>query len=177
MKAKDVSKKLIGSRPHHQHTLILVHGQAHSMRPAEHNHRVERITPLSVVQQLAGEAPPWLYQQVERILCCGSPRDDRERVGLEEGPEADGRDPQVDVSACLNLQRPRKVELHLDRALVMADSRTREMVREDTVSDDDDHALQEKHGCGYGYADVEIVVEGGFVRGDVSPDRIKGCQS
>ena len=98
-------------------------------------------------------------------------------MGLEEGPEADGRDLQVDVSACLNLQRPCEVELHLDCALVMADSRTCEMVREDTVSDDDDHALQEKHSCGYGYTDVEIVAEGGFVRGDVSPDCIKGCQS
>ena len=26
------------------------------------------------------------------------PRDDFERVGLEEGPEADGQDPQVDYS-------------------------------------------------------------------------------
>jgi hypothetical protein len=51
------------------------------------------------------------------------------------------------------------------------------MVCEDPVLDDDDWALQEEHRCGHGYADVEIVAEGGFVRGEVLLDRIKGCES
>ena len=162
---------------HHQHALVPVHGQGHSVRPAEHNNKDDGITPLGVVQQLAGEASPWFYQQVERVLCRGSPRNDRERVGLEEGPEADGWDPQVNVSACLSLHRSCEVELHLDRALVVADGRTGEMVREDSVSNDDDRALQEKHRRGYAYANDEIVAEEGFIREDVSPDCIKGGQS
>jgi hypothetical protein len=91
---------------HHQYALILVDGQVHSVRPAEHNDGVDGITPLGMVQQLTSEATAWLYQQIERALCRGSPRDDRERVGLGEGPEADGRDPQISVSGCLSLHRP-----------------------------------------------------------------------
>jgi hypothetical protein len=144
------------------------------MRPAEHNYTVEGITPLGVVQQLAGEAPPRLDQHVERVLCGGSPRDYRGEVGLEEGPEADGRDPQVDVLACLDLQRRWEVGLHLDRARVVADARAREMVAEDPVSDDDGHALQEKHGCRDRRADVEIDAGEGVVGGEVLPDRIQG---
>jgi hypothetical protein len=57
----------------------------------------------------------------------------------------------------------------------VADGRTRKMVPEDPVLDDDDHALHEKHDCGDRQADAEIVTEEGFVGGEVSPDRINGC--
>lgn len=91
---------------HHQDALILIHGQVYPVRAAEHNDGVDGITLLGVVQELTGETPSWLYQQVECVLCCSSPRDDCEPVGLEEVPEADQRDPQVYVLACLYLQRP-----------------------------------------------------------------------
>jgi hypothetical protein len=69
------------------------------------------------------------------------------------------------------------VELHLDTALVVADGRTREMVPEDPVSDDDDHALHEKQDCGDRYADVEIVAEEGFVGWEVAPGRITAARA
>ena len=42
------------------------------MRAAEHNDGVDSIVTLSVVQQLPREAPPRLYEQVERVLCRGT---------------------------------------------------------------------------------------------------------
>lgn len=146
------------------------------MRAAKHNYGVDVITPFGVVQQLPGEAPSRLHEQVERILCRGSPRNYHEWVGLEEGPEADGRDPQVYVSACLKLYRPWEVELHLDRAGVMVDGRTCETMAEGPISDDDGHALQEEHECGNRQTDIDIGAREGVVRGDMSPDRINGSQ-
>jgi hypothetical protein len=74
------------------------------MRAAEHDDGVNIIALLGVVQQLLSEAPLRLDQKVEGILLIGCLRDNRERMGLEKGPEADGGDPQVDISPGIDLQ-------------------------------------------------------------------------
>lgn len=47
----------------------------------------------------------------------------------------------------------------------MADGRAYEVVPEDPVSDDAGHALQDKHSSGYRHTGIEIMEDGGFVRG------------
>ena len=105
----------------HQYALALAHRHVSSVRAAEHDDGVDGVVLLGVFQQLPGETPLRLNQKIEGILLLGCPRDDRGRVSLEEGLEADGRDPQVHILPGVDPQRLREAELHLDRARVVGD--------------------------------------------------------
>jgi hypothetical protein len=75
------------------------------VRAAEHDERADGVAFLRVVQQLSREPSPRLNQQIEGVLLLSVPRDDCERVSLEERPEADRRDPQVYILPSIHHQR------------------------------------------------------------------------
>ena len=66
--------------------------------------------------------------------------------------------------------------MYLDYALVVANSRTRKIVLEDPVSNNNDHALYKKQDYRDYYIDIEIVAEEGFVGWEVALNCINGCQ-
>ena len=77
------------------------------MRTTE-QHPARNITgPLgpSVAQKLSGEAFARLHKELHGVLPPVCPGYDHERMALEKGPEADRRNPQVDILPGLNLHR------------------------------------------------------------------------
>lgn len=129
----------------HQNTLILVHGHTCSMRSTKQDEEICSVVSLRIVQQIASQTPLRLDEKIDRVLLTGPLRGYHERMTLQERPKANRGYPNIDMSSRSNFQRLLQLQADLDSTIVMRECRSREVVAENSILEDDAPSLQDEH--------------------------------
>lgn len=132
----------------HENALVLAHRGTDSMRPTEEDPAGAKLGPpfdgLCMVKKFSSEPPSRFHEQFQLTLLFVRPRGHDKRVTLQERPETDGRNPQVDVLSSLDFQRPGQSDLDLDRAFRRNDQRSSVPVAEGPIPPQDADALDHR---------------------------------
>ena len=130
-----------------ENALVFPHWGTDSMRSTEqHPAGAECAAPfagLSVIQELPGQSSARFHKQFQLVLLLVRPGRHHERMTLQKGREAYGRNPQVDVLSGFDLQRPGKCNLNLDRAFGVSDESSGTTVAEVPIPPQDANALDD----------------------------------
>src|SRR5256885_1409585 len=79
------------------HENVLVHGDTLPVRSTEQHQVVRGVSIRCMKQEFSSQTSVRLDEEIQMILRLLCPRDHHEWVTLQEGPEADGRYPEVNV--------------------------------------------------------------------------------
>jgi hypothetical protein len=104
------------------------------------------------------------------LLC---PRNHHEWVSLQERPEADGRNPDIDVPS-LDVKSLLTLYAEPDRTIYVRDVGSRTAIPEEAILVDDDTALDDAHEQKQPRRDVQVAAGKGLVGWQVLPDGVGG---
>ena len=108
------------------------------------------------------------------ILRLLSPRNHREWVTLQERPEADGRNPEIDVLPSFDVNWLLKLYAEPDRTIYVRDVGSCTAIPEEAILVDDDTALDDTHEQKQARRDVQVAARKGLVGWQVSPNGVGG---
>ena len=100
---------------------------------------------LSITQKLSSQTSARLDKEIQVILWLLCPRDHHEWVALQEGPDAGGRHPDIDVLPSFHLKRLPTLNLEPDRTIYVRDVGLPTARPEETILVEDGTALDNAH--------------------------------
>ena len=124
----------------HDKGFALANRCADPMWTAEQNQ--SRIRSAGMTEQLPCQAAARFDEKIQTLLLPVRPRSHHKRMVLQEGPEADRRDPQIDILSSVNSQGFRQADIHLNRTTRLGDLPSRVAVAERAIAIEDPGTLE-----------------------------------
>ena len=128
-----------------ENVLTVVHGDTLPVRSTEQHQVVRGVSIRCMKQEFSSQTSARLDEEIQMILRLLCPRDHHEWVTLQEGPEADGRYPEVNVLPSFDVKWLLTLYAEPDRTIFVRDVGSRTAISEEAILVDDNTALDGAH--------------------------------